>query len=148
VIGNGHVSADVMFYGPGDSHASGPSVPGHLSWSWNGQEFITDANQSPPQADSCTAAALSQAINAANPSVAPDWHVTKYACGGGYAVVQVYVPSAGYGYAVLKQQNPSGWKSVYGLDDGTCLFGGCSGFRLPLPAALLHTLLIEAGISG
>jgi hypothetical protein len=43
-IANGHLSADVMFYGPGDSHASGPSVPGHLSWSWNGHEFITDAS--------------------------------------------------------------------------------------------------------
>ena len=46
-IANGHVSADVTFYGPGDSHASGPSVPGHLTWSWNGHEFITDASQSP-----------------------------------------------------------------------------------------------------
>ena len=45
-IANGHLGADVMFYGPGDTHASGPSVPGHLSWSWDGREFIIDAPQS------------------------------------------------------------------------------------------------------
>jgi pimeloyl-ACP methyl ester carboxylesterase len=146
-ITNGHVAADVMFYGPGDSHASGPSVPGHLSWTWNGQGFIIDTTQGPPQAGSCTVSELSRAVSAANPTVPPGWNVTKYACGGGYAVVQVYLPSAGYGYAVLKQE-PSGWHSVYGLDDGTCLFGHCPDSQLPLPAALLHMLLAKAGISG
>jgi hypothetical protein len=53
-ITDGHVGADVMFYGPGDSHASGPSVPGRPRWSWNGKEFITDISQSPPQTAACT----------------------------------------------------------------------------------------------
>ncbi len=103
--------------------------------------------QSPGQVDSCTVAQLSQAVRTANPTVPSGWTVTKYACEGGYAIVEVYLPSAGNGYAVLKQE-PSGWHSVYGLDDGTCLFGGCGGnFQLPLPAALLKTLLTKAGIS-
>lgn len=103
--------------------------------------------QSPAQADSCTVAQLSQAISAANPTVPSGWTVTKYACEGGYAIVEVYLSSAGNGYAVLKQE-PSGWHSIYGLDDGTCLFGGCGGnFQLPLPAALLKTLMTKAGIS-
>jgi hypothetical protein len=74
--------------------------------------------------------------------------VTKYACEDGYAIVEVYLPSAGHGYAILKQE-PSGWRSVYGLDGGTCLFDRCGGnFQLPLPAALLKTLMSKAGISG
>ena len=145
-IADGHVGADVMFYGLGDSHASGPSVPGHLSWSWNGQAFITDAAQNPAQAASCTAAELTQAIAAANPTVPSGWTVTKYACESRFALVEIYQSSVGYGYAVLKQE-PTGWQSVYGLDDGTCLFRGCPGFQLPLPASLLQTLQNKADIT-
>ena len=101
---------------------------------------------SPAQAASCTVAELTRAISAANPTAASGWTVTKYACSGGYALVEVYLSSAGYGYAVLKQE-PSGWRSVYGLDGGQCLFAGCPGFQLPLPATLLHTLQRKAGIS-
>jgi pimeloyl-ACP methyl ester carboxylesterase len=117
----------------------------------SGNFFVDPAGgmptKSPTQVDSCTVAELSQAVSTANPTVPSGWTVTKYACEGGYAIVEVYLPSAGNGYAVLKQE-PSGWHSVYGLDDGTCLFGGCGGnFQLPLPAALLKTLLTKAGIS-
>lgn len=117
----------------------------------SGNVFIDPAggmlSQSQTQVNSCTVAALSQAVSTANPTVPSGWTVTKYACENGYAIVEVYLPSAGNGYAVLKQE-PSGWHSVYGLDDGTCLFGGCGGnFRLPLPAALLKTLLTKAGIN-
>ncbi|MFB9571911.1 hypothetical protein [Streptomyces yanii] len=37
---NGHLLADVKFYGPGDSHASGPSILRHVTWGWNGREFV------------------------------------------------------------------------------------------------------------
>jgi hypothetical protein len=97
------------------------------------------------QTASCTVPKLSQAVSAANPTVPSGWTVTKYACGGGYALVEVHLPTAGNGLAVLKQE-PSGWHSVYGIDDGTCLFGGCPGFTPPIPAALLQTLAHKAGV--
>ena len=59
-IANGDVSADVKFYGPGDTHASGPSVPGHVSWKWNGEKFASVAPQSPAALAPCTSQALSQ----------------------------------------------------------------------------------------
>ena len=59
-----------MFYGPGDSHASGPSVPGHLSWSWNGHEFITDASPKTACPDS---AQLLSAWNAAPAAIRQSW---------------------------------------------------------------------------
>jgi hypothetical protein len=93
----------------------------------------------------CTAQGLTSGINAANQGV-PPWTMSRYACQDGYALAQVSNPSTGFGYAVLKQ-TASGWQSVYGLDDGTCLFGGCPGFTLPLPASLLKLLTSEAGIT-
>jgi hypothetical protein len=33
------VRADVLFWGPDDTTASGPSILRHLSWQWNGYEF-------------------------------------------------------------------------------------------------------------
>jgi hypothetical protein len=109
-ITSGHVGAEVMFYGPGDSHASGPSVPGHLSWSWNGQEFVTDASQS--TAASCTATALASAIRATvNPQRLPgNWIVQSYSCRGGYAYVDIDPGAGGVGApveVVLKQEGAS-----------------------------------------
>jgi hypothetical protein len=102
----------------------------------------------PAQVSLCAVAQLSKTVSAANPTAASGWTVKKYACEGGYAIVEVYLPSAGNGFAVLKQE-PSGWHSVYGLDDGTCLFGGCGeNFQLPLPAALLKMLMAKAGINN
>lgn len=110
IIANGHVSADAMFYGPGDSHASGPSVPGHLSWRWNGQEFVTDASQN--AAASCTTTALASAIRATvNPQRLPgNWTVQSYSCRGGYAYVDINPGPGGVGAPVeviLKQQGAS-----------------------------------------
>ena len=71
-IASGHVSAGVMFYAPGDSHASGPSAPGHVTWSWNGQEFTTDTVEGIPAA--CpTSAQLMTAWNAAPSAVRQSW---------------------------------------------------------------------------
>ncbi len=148
-IANGHVSADVMFYGPGDSHASGPSVPGHLSWSWNGQEFVTDA--SPGTA--CTSAVLSSALRAANvPLILPEnWVVQGYACQSGYALAAL----GGIGYpddAVFKQQGAA-WTFVYVLGEfNSCvteqngtIIHGCKGGP---SQALLQSLIHQASTSS
>lgn len=46
---NGRLLADVKFFGPGDSHASGPSLLRHVTWVWDGSRFIkrseSDANE-------------------------------------------------------------------------------------------------------
>jgi hypothetical protein len=138
-----------MFYGPGDSHASGPSVPGHLSWSWNGQEFVTDA--SPGTA--CTSAVLSSALRAANvPLVLPEnWVVQDYACQSGYALAEL----GGIGYpvdAVFKQQGAS-WTFVYVLGEfNSCsteqngsIIHGCKGGP---SQALLQSLIHQASTSS
>ncbi|MGX6741236.1 esterase/lipase family protein [Streptomyces xantholiticus] len=39
-IKNGRILADVKFYGPNDSHASGPSILRHVTWSWDGRKFV------------------------------------------------------------------------------------------------------------
>jgi hypothetical protein len=39
-IRNGRLTADVKFYGPKDSHATGPSILRHVTWTWNGQRFV------------------------------------------------------------------------------------------------------------
>ncbi|MET7927036.1 cutinase family protein [Streptomyces sp. NPDC005349] len=36
----GHLLADVKFYGPGDSHATGPSILRHVTWRWDGSRFV------------------------------------------------------------------------------------------------------------
>ena len=105
-IANGHVSADVMFYGPGDSHASGPSVPGHMSWSWNGQEFITDASPGTACPDS---AQLLSAWNAAPAAIRQSWvgpQVTGFAyisCWHDWVVAEPMAVSPGNGDVVFSQ---------------------------------------------
>ncbi|PJJ05249.1 Cutinase [Streptomyces sp. 2333.5] len=37
---NGRLLADVKFYGPGDSHATGPSILRHVTWRWDGSRFV------------------------------------------------------------------------------------------------------------
>lgn len=39
-FGEGHLLADVKFYGPGDSHATGPSILRHVTWRWDGSRFV------------------------------------------------------------------------------------------------------------
>jgi pimeloyl-ACP methyl ester carboxylesterase len=105
-IANGHVSADVMFYGPGDSHASGPSVPGHLSWSWNGQEFITDASPGTTCPDSTQ---LLSAWNSAPAAIRQSWvgpQVTGFAdisCWRSWVVTMPIAVSPGNGEVVFSQ---------------------------------------------
>ncbi|MEU0119902.1 cutinase family protein [Streptomyces bobili] len=36
----GRLLADVKFYGPGDSHATGPSILRHVTWRWDGRRFV------------------------------------------------------------------------------------------------------------
>jgi hypothetical protein len=36
---DGNISAEMLAYGPNDSHASGPSVPQAVTWHWNGSSF-------------------------------------------------------------------------------------------------------------
>ncbi|WP_228918589.1 cutinase family protein [Streptomyces sp. DH20] len=36
----GRLLADVKFYGPGDSHATGPSILRHVTWRWDGSRFV------------------------------------------------------------------------------------------------------------
>ncbi|WP_328977804.1 hypothetical protein [Streptomyces canus] len=37
---SGRVGADVIFYGPEDTHANGPSIRRHVTWTWNGRRFV------------------------------------------------------------------------------------------------------------
>ncbi|MEU5239704.1 cutinase family protein [Streptomyces lydicus] len=37
---SGRLLADVKFYGPGDSHATGPSILRHVTWRWDGSRFV------------------------------------------------------------------------------------------------------------
>jgi hypothetical protein len=36
---SGYLSAGMMFYGPGDSHATGPSIHRTITWKWDGESF-------------------------------------------------------------------------------------------------------------
>ena len=74
-IRNGQVTADAMFYGPGDSHASGPSILRHLTWRWNGQEFMDTSPQSQTSpAGTCpNSAQLLSAWNAAPVALRDSW---------------------------------------------------------------------------
>ncbi|MFD5858753.1 cutinase family protein [Streptomyces chartreusis] len=53
----GRLHADVKFYAPGDSHADGPSILRHVTWRWDGRQFVqesaTDA-QTPSRIDLST----------------------------------------------------------------------------------------------
>jgi hypothetical protein len=40
-VTNGRLVDDVMFYGPKDSHASGPSILRHVTWAWDGRSLVT-----------------------------------------------------------------------------------------------------------
>ncbi|MFF7780467.1 cutinase family protein [Streptomyces tanashiensis] len=50
----GRLLADVKFYGPDDTHATGPSILRHVAWVWDGSRFVkhseVDAN-SPERTD-------------------------------------------------------------------------------------------------
>jgi hypothetical protein len=39
-VENGEIVAAMKAYGPGDSHASGPSVPFTVRWHWTGNAFV------------------------------------------------------------------------------------------------------------
>jgi pimeloyl-ACP methyl ester carboxylesterase len=51
-IKGGQLVTGMKFYGPGDSHASGPSIYKVVTWSWNGSQF-THSPISLPQAAAC-----------------------------------------------------------------------------------------------
>jgi hypothetical protein len=151
-IKNSQVTVSAMFYGPGDSHASGPSILRHLAWIWNGQEFITTAATQGPTPP-CTSAALSNALRAANvPLVLPqNWVVHDHACQSGYALAEL----GGSGYpvdAIFKQQGAS-WMFVYVLgefnsfltEQNGSIIRGCKGGP---SQALLQSLIHQAGPSS
>jgi hypothetical protein len=39
-IQGGQLSAGMKFYGPNDSHATGPSIHRTVAWKWNGKSFV------------------------------------------------------------------------------------------------------------
>lgn len=39
----GRLLADVKFYAPGDSHADGPSILRHVTWRWDGRQFVQES---------------------------------------------------------------------------------------------------------
>ncbi|MGW0793002.1 hypothetical protein ACWD04_33610 [Streptomyces sp. NPDC002911] len=41
IIEEGRLAADVKFYGPEDSHADGPSILRHVTWTWEDSRFVT-----------------------------------------------------------------------------------------------------------
>ncbi|MER5181537.1 hypothetical protein ABT009_24790 [Streptomyces sp. NPDC002896] len=41
MIKDGQLAADVKFYGPEDSHAEGPSILRHVTWTWEDGRFVT-----------------------------------------------------------------------------------------------------------
>lgn len=41
VIKGGRLADDVKLYGSKDSHASGPSISRHVTWTWDGRRFVT-----------------------------------------------------------------------------------------------------------
>ncbi|WP_159062887.1 hypothetical protein [Streptomyces scabiei] len=51
VVKNSRISADVMFYGPEDSHANGPSIRRHVAWTWDGRRFVAHGVNAAPQVD-------------------------------------------------------------------------------------------------
>jgi hypothetical protein len=95
-----------MFYGPGDSHASGPSVPGHLTWSWNGQKFMTDASPATICPDSTQ---LLSTWNSAPATLRQSWvspQVTGFAdisCWHSWVVAMPIAVSPGNGLVVFSQ---------------------------------------------
>ena len=107
-VASGRVSAGVMFYAPGDSHASGPTAPGHVTWRWNGQEFTTDTVEGIPAA--CpTSAQLMTAWNAAPSAVRQSWAgapVTSFSgisCWDGWVVAIPQSSFLGNGEFVFSQ---------------------------------------------
>ena len=108
-IANGHVSADMMFYGPGDSQASGPSVPGHMSWTWDGQEFTSTSppGQTTPTGACPDSAQLLSAWNAASATLRNSWAAapitgfTNISCWNGWVVAVPVSPSPGNGEFVF-----------------------------------------------
>lgn len=108
-IANGHISADVMFYGPGDSHASGPSVPGHMSWTWDGQTFANTSiqGQTTPTAACPNSGQLLSVWNAAPAALRDSWAAapitgfTSITCWNGWVVAVPVSPSLGNGEIVF-----------------------------------------------
>ncbi|MEV6667614.1 cutinase family protein [Streptomyces nigra] len=47
----GRLLADVKFYAPTDSHADGPSILRHVTWRWDGSQFVQQSaiNAKPPK---------------------------------------------------------------------------------------------------
>jgi pimeloyl-ACP methyl ester carboxylesterase len=55
-INDGQLVTGMKFYGPGDSHASGPSISKIVTWHWDGRQFV-HSPISLPQAPACPKAA-------------------------------------------------------------------------------------------
>jgi len=111
VVTNGQVRADAMFYGPGDSHASGPSILRHLAWTWNGREFmsISPQGQTSPTGACPDSSHLLSAWNAAPASLRDSWAgvpitgFTNITCWNGWVVAVPVSPSLGNGEIVFSQ---------------------------------------------
>lgn len=50
VIKSGRLAANVKFYGPDDSHADGPSILRHVTWTWENDRFVTHGADAKPEA--------------------------------------------------------------------------------------------------
>lgn len=46
-VSNGAITAPMLQYGIGDSHASGPSVPTTITWKWDGHQFQSSTRGAP-----------------------------------------------------------------------------------------------------
>jgi hypothetical protein len=141
-VENGQVTAEVKFYGPNDSHASGPSEAQHLTWTWDGREFTASESAPPQAAAACTPSALTNAV-AAKQGNLQGWRVKWYACGSAWAIAAGMSPSIGYGVSVLREAG-TGWQSR-GMDGGRCLAAvppQC-GLTDPLTGLPPHDLLIS-----
>ena len=108
-IRNGQVTADAMFYGPGDSHASGPSILRHLTWTWNGQAFTSTSSQgqTSPTGGCPDSSQLLSAWNAAPAALRDSWAgvpiagFTGITCWNGWVVAVPVSASPGNGMIVF-----------------------------------------------
>ena len=93
----------------------------------------------------CTSKALTRAVVKANPQLnGLSWKLTASACGGDWAVAEVYAPTVGYGIAFLRQ-TPAEWTSAP-LGEVNCSdIPGSLGSPLP-PLTLAVSLLSKARI--
>ncbi|MEU1365114.1 cutinase family protein [Streptomyces sp. NPDC005803] len=64
---SGRLLADVKFYGPGDSHATGPSMLRHISWRWDGSRFVQQSEISTEKPDRTALSTQHVTVNGIGP---------------------------------------------------------------------------------